>query len=632
MKCNPVVPTLTALLAVALVVPTVRAEERTNVPDQLKWNTADLYATEDAWYQAKDDIAARIPKLGEFQGRLGESADVFYQAISAMMTLDQDFTRLYVYASMRLDEDTRVGKPREMTQIAQQLAVQYYSTLSYVRPEILALGAEKVNAFVAAEPRLAPYRMYLDDILRYAPHTLSAAEEKISSQASIMSDIAGGSYRTFKDADLPYPEITLSTGEKVRLDAQAFTKYRASTVRADRDLVFESFFGAFKGYERTLGTMMDGNVKTHMFDKDVHKFGSCLEDALFGSNIPPAVYTQLIADVHANLPTLHRYLKLRQRMMGLDTLRYEDLYAPIVGKVDLRYTTDQAKDLVLKAVAPLGPDYVAALRHGYDARWVDWVPTTGKRSGAYSTGAYGVHPFQLQNFTGLYEEVSTLAHESGHSMHTYLADKTQPYATHDYKIFVAEVASTLNENLLLHYMLDQTKDRDTRLFLLGTYLDGLRTTLFRQTMFAEFELKAHEMGEKGEPITGERLTQLYLDLARDYYGDAAGVCKVKDLYGVEWAYIPHFYYDFYVFQYATSITASSQIAANIRADAALKGGKATTKNRDAYLAMLAAGGSKYPIALLQGAGVDMTTSAPFNAAIHEMNSIMDEMEKLLAKK
>jgi oligoendopeptidase F len=632
MKRNRFSPALAALLAVALVAPAARAEERADVPEQLKWNTADLYPTEDAWYQAKDDIAARIPKLGAFSGRLGESAGVFHEALSTMMALDQDFTRLYVYASMRLDEDTRLGKPREMTQMAQQMAVQYYATLSYLRPEILALGAEKVNGFVAADARLAPYRMFLDDILRYAPHTLTAAEEKIASQAAIMSDIAGGAYRTFKDADLPYPEITLSSGEQVRLDAQAYTKYRASTVRADRDLVFEKFFGAFQGFERTLGTTLDGNVKTHMFNKDVRKFGSCLEAALFGSNVPTAVYTQLIADVHANLPTLHRYLKLRQRMMGLDALRYEDLYAPIVQKVDLRYTTQEAQDLVVQALAPLGPDYVATLKHGFENRWVDWVPTTGKRSGAYSTGAYGVHPYQLQNFTGLYEEVSTLAHESGHSMHTYLADQAQPYPTHDYKIFVAEVASTLNENLLLHHMLGRTKDPDTRLFLLGSSLDGLRTTLFRQTLFAEFELKVHEMGEKGEPITGERLSQLYLELARTYYGHDAGVCTVKDLYGVEWAYIPHFYYDFYVYQYATSITASSQIAANMRAEAALKGRKATTRSRDAYLKMLAAGGSKYPIELLKDAGVDMTTSAPFNAAIREMNAIMDEMEKLLAAK
>ena len=621
---------LAALLAAVLLTPLARAEERANVPEKLKWNTADLYASEDAWYQAKDAVASRVPKMADFQGKLGESAAAFYGAISAMEALDKDLTQLQVYASMRGDEDTRLAKPREMNQAIQQLAVQFYSTISYIRPEILALGAEKVNGFLAAEPRLAPYKPMLDDILRYAPHTLSAPEEKVASQAAIMADNAARAYRTFKDADLPYPEVTLSTGEKVRLDAQAYTKYRAAANRADRDLVFQAFFSRFKDFERTFGTTLDGDVKTHMFNKDVHKFGSSLEAALFNSNVPVSVYKQLIADVHTNLPTLQRYLKLRQRMMGVDTLRYEDLYAPIIKKVELRYTPEQATDLVLKAVAPLGPGYVATLKSGYENRWVDFIPTTGKRSGAYSTGAYGVHPYQLQNFTGLYEEVSTLAHESGHSMHTYLSDQKQPYATHDYKIFVAEVASTLNENLLLHYMLDQTKDKDTRLFLLGSYLDGLRLTLFRQTLFAEFEMKIHELEEQGQPLTGEKLSELYLGLVKDYYGDAQGVCKVKDLYGIEWAYIPHFYYNFYVFQYATSITASAQIAANMRADAALK--KPVTKSRDAYLAMLSSGSSKYPIELLKGAGVDMTTSGPFNAAIHEMNGIMDEMDKLIAEK
>jgi oligoendopeptidase F len=620
---------IAVLLAAVLLLPQARAEERANVPEKLKWNTADLYASEDAWYQAKDAVAARVPKMADFQGRLGASADGFYTALSTMTAIDQDLTQLQVYASMRGDEDTRLAKPMEMNQVVEQLAVKFYSTISYVRPEILALGAEKVNGFVAADPRLAPYKPYLDEILRYAPHTLSAPEEKVASQADIMGDNAGRAYRTFKDADLPYPEITLSTGEQVRLDAQAYTKHRASANREDRDKVFRAFFSRFKDFERTFGTTLDGEVKTHMFNKDVHKYGSSLEASLFNSNVPVSVYRQLISDVHTNLPTLHRYLRLRQRMMGVDTLRYEDLYAPIIRQVNLRYTPEQATEMTLQAVTPLGPAYVATLKSGFENRWVDFIPTTGKRSGAYSTGAYGVHPYQLQNFTGLYEEVSTLAHESGHSMHTYLSDQKQPYITHDYKTFVAEVASTLNENLLLHYMLRQTKDKDTRLFLLGSSLDGLRTTLFRQTLFAEFELKIHELAEQGEPLTGEKLSELYLGLVRDYYGDAQGVCKVKDLYGIEWAYIPHFYYNFYVFQYATSITASAQIAANMRADAALK--KPVTRSRDAYLAMLSSGSSKYPIELLQGAGVDMTTSAPFGAAIKEMNGIMDEMEKLITE-
>jgi oligoendopeptidase F len=616
---------ITPIAAIAFLAATAAPRERSEVPDKYKWKTSDLFATEGAWFKSRDDIAARIPKLAGFQGKLGTSADSFYAALSAFTNLDRDLALLGTYASMRLDEDTRVSKTREMQQTAESLGVKFAAVSAYLRPEILALGEAKVKGFLAADARLAPYAPWLDDILRYAPHTLSAAEEKVSAEAAIMASGPSNAYNTFTNADFPYPEVILKSGEKVRLDAQAYTLNRGLPDREDRDKVFRAFWSRYKEFERTLGTTLDGVVKTHIFDKNVHKFSSSLDAAIFDSNIPTAVYTRLIKDVHANLPTLHRYLKLRQKMMGVDQLRYEDLYASIVKKVDLHYTPEEAIELVEKAMAPLGPQYVADLKKGFQEGWVDFLPSTGKKSGAYSTGAYGVHPYQLQNFTGTYEEVSTLAHEMGHSMHTLLSDKNQPYPTHDYKIFVAEVASTLNENLLLHSMLQQTKDKDTRLFLLGNHLDGLRTTLFRQTLFAEFELKIHEMAEKGEPLVGEKLSELYRSLLKEYYGDATGVCKVDDLYGIEWAYIPHFYYNFYVYQYATSITASSQIAANIRADK-------TLKSRDAYLHMLSSGSSRYPIDLLKAAGVDMKTSDPFNAAIKEMNEVMDEMEQLLNQK
>ncbi len=601
-----------------------------NVPEKYQWKTSDLYPSEEAWLAARADLTARVQGLAAFQGRLGESAATFYAALSTRMDVDRALYQLRIYAMLRKDEDARLGRPNELFQMASQLGVDYASTLSYMRPEILALGAEKVRGFVAQDARLEPYRPWLEDILRYAPHTLSAAEEKIASQAGIMANAPSQTYDIFKAADMPYPEVTLSTGETVRLDDAAYTQYRAVANREDRRKVFQAFWSRHKEFERTLGTTLDAEVKTHLFDRDVHHYGSCVEAALFESNIPVSVYRQLIADVHANLPTLHRYLRLRQRMMGVDTLGYEDLYAPILKDVELTYTPEEAMDLVLKAVAPLGRDYVDTLRHGLESGWTDWMPTTGKQSGAYSEAVYGVHPYQLLNFTGLYEEVSTLAHESGHSMHSLLSDQHQPYVTREYKTFVAEVASTLNENLLLQYMLGQTKDRDTRLFLLGSRLDGLRQTLFRQVLFAEFELKIHELAERGEPLTGEKLSEVYLGLLKDYYGDAQGVCRVKDLYGVEWAYIQHFYLDFYVFQYATSIIGSSAIAAEMRAEAVAK--KPVTKQRDAYLRMLAAGSSKYPIEELTDAGVDMTTPAPFGAAMKEMNGIMDEMEKLLAGK
>jgi len=621
---------LAVALAAAFLTAPAPATERSEVPDRYRWKTTDLYASEDAWTQARDDIAARIPKLGEFQGRLGTSADVFYTALSTRMDLDRALYQLRIYAQLRADEDARLPGPHALDQMAKQLVVDFASATSFMRPEILALGADRVRALVAQDRRLEPCRPWLDDILRYAPHTLSAAEEKLASQAGIMGNGPTATYNMFKNADMPYPEVTLSTGEKVRLDDAAYTQYRALPDRADRIKVFQAFWSAHKVFERTLGTTLDAEVKRYLFNRDVHHYESCLEAALFESNIPVSVYKQLIADVHANLPTLHRYLRLRQRMMGVDTLGYEDLYAPIVGQVDLHYTPEQAMDLALKAVAPLGPDYVATLRSGFENGWTDWMPSTGKQSGAYSEAVYGVHPYQLLNFTGLYDEVSTLAHESGHSMQSYLSDRSQPYVTREYKTFVAEIASTLNENLLLHYMLGQTKDRDTRLFLLGNRLDDLRQTLFRQTLFAEFEMRIHELAERGEPLAGEKLSETYLGLLKEYYGDAQGVCRIKDLYGVEWAYIHHFYLNFYMFQYATSIVGSSSIAANMRAEMTAK--KPVTKARDAYLRMLSAGSSKYPLDLLKDAGVDMTTSAPFAAAMKEMNGIMDEMEKLLVEK
>lgn len=615
------------LLAVnVLAAPGLHATERAEVPQNLTWNTADLYSTEDAWAEKAKDIATRIPKLADFQGKMGTDAKAFYTALDTIMALDLDLVRLMTYASMRSDEDTRAGKPREMEQTSSDLAVKFTAAVSFMRPEILELGEEKVMGFVQAEPKLQPYKPWLEDILRYAPHTLSKAEEKVAAQANMMAEGPGNAYSIFTNADMPYPEVILSDGKRVRLDASAYTNFRASSNRDDRMKVFRNFWNKYKKFERTLGTTLSGHVKTHLFNKEIRKYNSCLEAALFDANVPVAVYKQLIADVHANLSTLHRYLKLRQRIMGVDQLGYEDLYAPIVKEVDLKYTPEEAMKLVLEAVEPLGKEYVDAVRTGYDNRWIDFIPTTGKKSGAYSTGVFGVHPYQLQNFTGLYDEVSTLAHEFGHSIHTYLSDKTQPYPTHDYKTFVAEVASTLNENLLLNLMLKKTTDKATRLFLLGSHLDGLRTTLFRQTLFAEFEMLIHEMAEKGEPITGEKLSEMYLKLLKEYYGHDKGVCNIKDLYGIEWAYIPHFYYNFYVYQYATSITASSMIAANIRSE---KNGDAA---REAYLKMLSSGSAKYPIDLLKDAGVDMTTSEPFNAAIKEMNTVMDEMEKLLAEK
>jgi oligoendopeptidase F len=606
------------------------AVERSQIPEKLKWNLADLYPSEAAWTSAKDVLAGRIPDFAKFKGHLGDSAKSLFNALSTMADLEKESTRLITYASELYDQDTRDAHHLEMQQAMEQIQVDLGSALSFLRPEILSLDRSQVERYINSEPRLKDYRQFLEDIMRWKDHTLSPAEEKIAAEAGDLESAGQAVHTIFTNADMPYPEVVLKDGGKIRLDAAAYTKYRANADRSDRDTVFKAFFGKYSEFQRTLGTALYAQVKANIFNKEVHKFDSSVQASLFDNNIPVNVYKQLIADTHANLPTLHRYLKLLQRMLGVDQLRYEDTYAPAVKSVNLTYTPEQAMDLTLKAFAPLGEGYVNALRKGYEDRWVDFMPSTGKKSGAYSNGgAYDLHPYQLLNFMGKYDDVSTLAHESGHTMHSYLSNKNQPFINHDYSIFVAEVASTFNENLLLHYILDHKKDGAVRLFLLASYLDNIRQTLFRQTQFAEFELGIHEMAEAGQTLTGENLSALYLKILKDYYGDASGVCKINDLYAVEWAYIPHFYYNFYVYQYATSIVASTNLARQVLAE---YNAKEPSKARDAYIEMLSSGSSKYPLDLLKDAGVDMTTSAPFAAAMKEMNSVMDEIEKILAKK
>ena len=618
------------VLAVAVVLalaPSALGADRARTPEAYRWNLADIYPSEAAWAAARDDLAQRMPGLAAHRGRLGTSAAALADALDSAFGLRRGLEKVLQYAALLSDEDVQAPRPREMRDSAQQLAVQFGTATSFIRPEILAIADGKVATWSKAEPRLAPYRFFLDDVLRAKAHTLSESEERIVAEAQAFSDTGRTAYGLLANADLPWPTVRLSTGE-VRLDPSAYGLARASPVRADREAVFAAFFGALRAYSRTMGATLDGQVRAQVFQKKVRRFESSLEASLFDSNIPPAVYRQLVADVRRSLPTLHRYLELRRRMLGLDRLRYQDLYVPLVGSVPLKFSPEEAQAITLAAFAPLGADYVAALRKGYASRWTDYLPSTGKRSGAYSASVFGVHPYQLVNFNGQYEDLSTLAHESGHSMHSWYAMTSQPYPTYDYPIFVAEVASTLNEDLLLHHMLGKARDDETRLALLGSHLDVVRQTLFRQAQFAEFELAMHEKAERGEPLTGEILGELYLGIVRAYYGHDQGVTQVDDLMAVEWAFIPHFYNPFYVYQYATSMVASTALARAIREEA--RTGK--TARRDAYLDMLRAGGSRYAIDLLRSAGVDMTTSAPFDAAVAEMNATMDEMERILASR
>ena len=599
--------------------------DRAKVADALKWNLADVYPSEAAWRAQKETITAELPTLREFQGTLGASPKTLADALEMMSRLDKELTRLYVFASMLSDQDTRLSGPQGMQQEMQQIFAKFAAEASFVEPELLKVGSATIEKAIAAEPRLNPFVFSLRDIFRRAAHTLSDAEEKILADAGPLAGSPNNIYTILTNADFPYPTITLKDGKTMKVDQAGYSELRTSPVRDDRKTAMSSFFAALGGFGRTLGMTMNSSVQRALFYSRSRKYSSNLEAALNGPNVPVSVYTRLVEGVNRHLPTFHRYLRLRKRMMGItDDLHYYDLYAPLVAEVNLRYTPEEAQKHVTAAMAPLGTEYTSVLQRAFTDRWLDWYPTEGKVSGAYSNGAaYDVHPFMLLNYLGQYNDVSTLAHELGHTMQSYLSNKTQPYSTASYPTFVAEVASTFNEALLIDYMLKQIKDTPTRLSLLGNYLEGIKATVFRQTQFAEFELKMHEMGEKGQPITGDALAQLYLGITKKYYGHDQKILIVDDYIAHEWSFIPHFYRDFYVFQYATSFTAAEALSMKV-----LSGDQEATKR---YLTFLSAGGSKYPIDLLKDAGVDMTTDEPLDLTIRRMNQVMDEVEKLLSK-
>ncbi len=599
--------------------------DRAQIADRYKWNLTDIYPSIDAWRAAKERIQKELPKIGQFKGKLESSPSTLADALDTLYAIDKELSRAFVYVGLLADQDTREAGPQGMRQEMVQLGASFSAEAAYIEPEILKIPKATLEKYVAAEPRLKVHRFYLEDIARRASHTLSDSEEQILAAAGPLAGSPSNIYNILTNADFPYPTVTLSDGKSAKLDAAAFSTLRGLPNRVDRQKVMSSFFQSLGSFSRTFGTTMNSEVQKVLFFSKARRYPSALEMALDGPNVPTTVYTRLVDGVNRSLPSFHRYLKLRKRMMGLDELHYYDLYAPLVGSVDLAYTPEEAQKHVIAALAPLGSEYTTVLQRAFNERWVDLFPNPGKRSGAYSNGgAYDVHPYVLMNYNGKYDDMSTMAHELGHTMHSYFSNKTQPYPLASYPIFVAEVASTFNESLLIDHMLKTIKDDDTRLAVLGNYLEGIKGTVFRQTQFAEFELKMHEMAQKGQPVTGDALAKLYMDITKRYYGHDQGVCIVDDYIAHEWSYIPHFYRDFYVFQYATSFTASSALAAKV------KSGDETAKKR--YLAFISSGGSKYPIELLKEAGVDMTTDEPLDLTMKEMNRVMDEMEAILAKK
>jgi len=594
---------------------------RAEVPERFTWNTAELYPSAQAWAQARQALRKRIPDLEVYRGTLCTSSAILLRALTAMAEVSREFARLYVYASAVSDVDTRDSTALGRVQELLQMSADINGATSFVQPEILAAGRDRVEALLREDPALGVHRHELDDMLRRAEHTGSPGEERIIADAGLMGDTPESLYGVFTDADFPYPEVTLSDGRRVRLDKAAFSLHRTAPKREDRREVFRSFFGALRRFRRTFGAQLYAQVKRDMFYARARRYPSSLHAALDGNNIPTDVYVSLVQNVNRNLDSLHRALRLRQEILGVEHLHYYDLYAPLVPRKDLRYSYERAQELVLESLAPLGEEYSAVGRRAFAERWLDVYPSEGKRSGAYSNGgAYDVHPYMLLNYNGKLDDVSTLAHELGHTMHSHMTNTHQPYVLSHYSIFVAEVASTFNEALLMDHMARTARDNAERFVILGQYLDGLRATVFRQTQFAEFELGIHEMAERGETLTGDVLSALYLEITRRYYGHEQGVCTVDDEIADEWAGVPHFFYTFYVYQYATSFTASAALSERLLAGEA--------EIREQHLQLLSAGGSDYPMSLLRAAGVDMTTREPFELTMRKMNRVLGEMEEL----
>ena len=583
------------------------------------WDLTDLYPNDAAWEAERAAVAARLPEIAAFKGKLGQGAGTLRQVLQLQSDIGLKLSRLLVYAGLKGDEDLRNAPAQERRQKGNDLATAYGEAGSWMNPELLALGAAKVESYIASDPGLTKFRFQLEDVVRQAPHTLSPEGEAIL--AASQNPLTGpGDIRVqLVSSDMPRPTVTLSDGTKAVLDDQGYTLHRGAPNRADRKLVFDQFWASYKAFENSLGTALGSQTKGEMFQAKARNYKSALEAALSGPNIPEGVYRSLVAEANNGLPVLHRYFELRRRMLGLDQVAYYDIYPPLV-KLDRTFPLDEMRTLTIAAIKPLGPDYVKQFADSSSRKWMDPRPRPGKQSGAYMNGsAYDVHPFLLLNLSDKYDGLTTYAHEWGHAMHTLTANKAQPFETAGYPTFTAEIASTCHEILLANYMIGQAKTKDEKLFYLGQLMENYRGTFYRQAMFGEFQLAINDLANKGEGLSGQKMSALYLDLLKRYHGPKV---QIETDYGSEWAYIQHFFFGFYVWQYATSIT-----AANFFAQKVMHG---TTADRDRYLNVLRSGGSGYGYDLLKTGGLDMATAEPYRLIVDSFSKVLDQAEALLA--
>lgn len=593
--------------------------ERTDVPRQRTWDLTRIYADWTAWDADVARIEGELADLGALRGSLAVSAAAFRHAVERLHAVRERLDRVYVYASMRSDEDTRVGDHTARDGRAGSLAVAFSEAVSWFEPELLALDDAVLDGYLEADPGLQLYAHWLDDLRRSRPFTLDPEREALLAAAGNVTRGASSVFNALNNADLRFPVVHDEDGATVELTKARYARLIRSPSRQVRREAFEGFLDAYGGVINTLAANLDASVKNHVFYARARGHESCLHAALHGPGVPVEVFHSLVDTVRAGLPAVHRYTALKKRVLGVDELREHDLAAPLHPRGEFSLDYEASCDVMIESLAPLGDAYVDAVRRGITHRWIDVHESAGKRSGAYSSGAYGTDPYILLNWSGQLRDTFTLAHEMGHSMHSWSTCRTQPYVYSHYPIFTAEVASTFNEMLLMRHLLDTTEDPSRRLFLLDTLLDQINSTVFRQTMFAEIEHAMHRRGEADETLTAESLDALYLDVLQDYWGPDAAFDPVRS--ARTWCRIPHFYYNYYVYQYATAFAASAALCRRV-----LEGGAA---ERDDYLGFLASGDSRYPVDTLRRAGVDVTGPGPVEDVYRLFCATMDEFEHLL---
>lgn len=581
------------------------------------WCLEDMFESDDFWEEEFGRLQRMIFQYEDFEGTLGESADRLLEYLKFNDETNLLMERLYVYANMRYHQDMANSMYQEFAARAQKLMVEISGASAFAEPEILEITTEKINIFFNENPELETYKRYISEILRGKNHTLDKKTETILAKSRQMANAAENIFSMYNGADIKFPSITTEEGEEIEITHGNFVPLLESVDREVRKAAFEGVYETYGKMRNTLAATFAANLDQANFYAQVRNFSSAREMYLYGSNIPESVYDNLIETVHKNMDKMHKYVSLRKKILDVSELHMYDLYTPIAKAPDTKYSFEAAKDIVLEGLAPMGEEYIKVLEEGFDNRWIDVYENEGKRSGAYSWGAYGTHPYVLMNYHGTLDHVFTLAHEMGHAIHSYYSDANQPYVNAGYKIFVAEVASTCNESLLIQHLLKITEDEEEKTYLINHFLEQFKGTLYRQTMFAEFEKIAHSMVQNGEGVTADRLCGIYYNLNKEYFGDDIVIDKEIEL---EWARIPHFYNPFYVYQYATGLSAAIALSKRI-----LEEGKPAVED---YMKFLTGGSSQDPIELLKIAGVDMTSSEPIETALELFGNLLEEFQKI----